>query len=508
MTGHKPNPALPSKDTNISTPKASSQQSETINIEEEVLAHESGTGCFVVARWIVPTLMISLAIIGTANAIAGKIRSQPLGEYSGLVTSMISQVTYCLVYWAVLIILYAMGKIPLEQLKWTWTTPPRDEYSAMREDRISIPWYHRWRIGIGIWWESLPGFRYTFFAAIADCLGEIFMFLTQPYLSIVVFNMLQQGMVPFTLMWSLLFLRDRYTFIEVVAVTIVIVMALVSVVTSSTSDGNNSISMAILCLVSTVFQALGFVLKECMFRAYTRYATRRGNKEAYLNVFVVSSSSNIFGCVWTFPLNVIVELIRTQGSNIPIMDHFADGFETLANADGAWQALVVYLCFNLLYNVNIYMLISYGSSLLTFVCNKITVPLAAIFSLISWPIIGSSTVTWLEWVTLVIILLGIALFRYGNVIRSKLDVENARIDNPVLKYVICLFPMFRHRKEVNDGDSIKQYEKSHTHVVVNWESIAQPWLLFWPKRYIPVGDVTTKNSSKSAIPYSISHDSV
>ncbi|KAF4652362.1 hypothetical protein FOZ61_009744 [Perkinsus olseni] len=461
-------------------------------------------------RWVVPGLMLSLAITGTANAIAGKIRSQPLGEYSGFITSMISQVTYCVVYWIALIIMYLMGKVPLEQLRWTWTVPGRDEYTTRREDLIKpgMRWYRRWWVNVEVWWETLPGCRYTFFAAISDCLGEILMFLTQPYLSIVVFNLLQQGMVPFTLVWSLMFLRDRYTFVEVFGVSIVILMALVSVATSSTSDGSSSVIMAILCLVSTIFQALGFVLKECMFRAYTQYATRRGRQEVNLNVFVVSSSSNTFGCIWTFPLNVIVELIRTQGSNIPIMEHFADGFETLADADGAWQALVIYLCFNLIYNVNIYMLISYGSSLLTFVCNKITVPLAAIFSLISWPIIGQSTVTWLEWVTLVIILIGIALFRYGNIMRSKLDVDNAHHENPVLNYVICLFPMFRHRKSFDDGDSGLQSDKPHTHVVVNWDSITHPWRLFWPKRYVTVDDGSSNEDSKPSNYLSTSTESV
>ncbi|KAF4735632.1 hypothetical protein FOZ62_004962 [Perkinsus olseni] len=461
-------------------------------------------------RWVVPGLMLSLAITGTANAIAGKIRSQPLGEYSGFITSMISQVTYCVVYWIALIIMYLMGKVPLEQLRWTWTAPGRDEYTTRREDLIKpgMRWYRRWWVNVEVWWETLPGCRYTFFAAISDCLGEILMFLTQPYLSIVVFNLLQQGMVPFTLVWSLMFLRDRYTFVEVFGVSIVILMALVSVATSSTSDGSSSVIMAILCLVSTIFQALGFVLKECMFRAYTQYATRRGRQEVNLNVFVVSSSSNTFGCIWTFPLNVIVELIRTQGSNIPIMEHFADGFETLADADGAWQALVVYLCFNLIYNVNIYMLISYGSSLLTFVCNKITVPLAAIFSLISWPIIGRSTVTWLEWVTLVIILIGIALFRYGNIMRLKLDVDNAHHENPVLNYVICLFPMFRHRKSLDDGDSGLQSDKPYTHVVVNWDSITHPWRLFWPKRYVTVDDGSSNEDSKPSNYLSTSTESV
>ncbi|KAF4663857.1 hypothetical protein FOL47_005525 [Perkinsus chesapeaki] len=456
--------------------------------QEESKPRKTGVG-----RWIIPTLMISLAITGTANAIAGKIRSQPLGEYSGFITSMISQVTYCIVYWIGVIVMYTMGKIPLEQLKWTWTFPPRDELRIRHETIIksNMSWYHRWWSIINIWWESLPGCRYTFFAAISDCLGEIFMFLTQPYLSIVVFNLLQQGMVPFTLMWSLIFLRDRYTFVEVFGVAIVIAMALVSVATSSTTDGDSSVIMAIICLISTIFQALGFVLKECMFRAYTRYATEIGREEVNLNVFVVSSSSNTFGCVWTFPLNLIVELIRTQGSNIPIMEHFADGFETLANADGAWQALVVYLCFNLLYNVNIYLLISYGSSLLTFVCNKITVPLAAIFSLISWPIIGRSTVTWLEWLTLVIILIGIALFRYGNIMRTKLDDSNMHEENPLLKYVICLFPMFRNRKEVDDGGdddlSIRSSNSNeHVRVVFNWDSLTHPWRLFWPKRYVNI----------------------
>ncbi|KAF4738781.1 hypothetical protein FOZ62_019022, partial [Perkinsus olseni] len=134
--------------------------------------------------WITPLLMVILVIFGTANVITGKIRSEPLGDFSGFVTSILSQLVYFATYWSVFAVKYATKRIPEEQARWVWTRTSEE----------------------GNWWSRLPGCKYTFLSSICDVLGDNLMFLTQAYLSIIVFNLLQQGMVPFTLLWSMLLL--------------------------------------------------------------------------------------------------------------------------------------------------------------------------------------------------------------------------------------------------------------------------------------------------------------
>mmetsp|Transcript_27662 Transcript_27662/g.23714 ORF Transcript_27662/g.23714 Transcript_27662/m.23714 type:complete len:102 (-) Transcript_27662:89-394(-) len=74
--------------------------------------------------------------------------------------------------------------------------------------------------------------------------------------------------------------------------------------------------------------------------------------------------------------------------------------------------------------------------------------------------------------------------------RTKLDDSNLHEENPLLKYVICLFPMFRHRKELHVDDEDENVtntnRKPDVRVVFNWDSFIHPWRLFWPKRYVNI----------------------
>lgn len=384
-------------------------------------------------KWLVPFLIVMLVITGTFNTVAGKIRSEPLGEYSGFVTSIIGQFVYFTVYWSILGGKALLGFVTKEEFLWVWT--PRKDEDIDPSKR-----------GLRRWWARLPGIKYTFFSSLSDVMGDNFMFMTQPYLSIIVFNLLQQGMVPFTLIWSCLILAARYTLQELFGVSLVVAMTIASAVTSSTSEGSSSIGMSIICLMSTMFQALGFVIKEYMFRDYTAFAEKHNYKQKNLDVFAVSSSNHTFGIIWVFPISIMVEMVRTDEN---VLDVMAAGFDTLLHAHGAMSSFVVYMVINVCFNITIYLLVSYGSSLLTFVSLKITVPLSAFMSLISWPLVGADTVTWFEWLSLVVIMSGVVIFRHGNGKREMLEEENKLIDESgdtnTPKTIICFWPLFRRR---------------------------------------------------------------
>ncbi|KAF4676987.1 hypothetical protein FOL47_003984 [Perkinsus chesapeaki] len=401
-----------------------------------------------IGKWLVPGLILLLVITGTFNTIAGKIRSEPLGEYSGFVTSIIGQFVYFTVYWSILGGKALLGYVTKEEFLWVWT--PRKDSEIDPSKR-----------GIRRWWARLPGIKYTFFSSISDVMGDNLMFMTQPYLSIIVFNLLQQGMVPFTLVWSCLILAARYTLQELFGVALVVAMTIASAITSSTSEGSSSIGMSILCLMSTMFQALGFVIKEYMFRDYTDFAEKHGYKQKNLDVFAVSSSNHTFGILWVFPVSILVEMVRTDEN---VFDVMAAGFETLLTAHGAMSSFAVYMVINVCFNITIYLLVSYGSSLLTFVSLKITVPLSAFMSLISWPLVGADTVTWFEWVSLVVIMSGVVIFRHGNGKREKLEAENERIegsgDTSVAKSIICFWPLFRKRRSPSSAGAAEVAVKS------------------------------------------------
>ncbi|KAF4676986.1 hypothetical protein FOL47_003983 [Perkinsus chesapeaki] len=430
-----------------SSASSSSPKSDAAALQEqqqEKPKHSSWRDRFTWQKMMIPTLILTLVVTGTLNTIAGKIRSAPLGDASGYVTSIISQFVYFTTYWCILLLLWLISDLThkdlmtMEEFLWVWT-PRRDVDESKK--------------GFWRWWDRLPGFKYTFFSSIADVLGDNLMFLTQPFLSIILFNLLQQGMVPFTLMWSCLLLAARYTFEELFGVGLVVAMTIASAVLSSASGGSSGVGMSILCLLSTLFQALGQVIREVMFRDYTQYAEKHGYKNKNLNVFAVSSSNHTFGIIWVFPISILVELSRTTDDVLGVM---GEGFQTLLHAHGAMPAFVVFMVINVCFNITIYLMVCYGSSLLTFVSLKLTVPLSAFMSLISWPLIGADTITWFEWVCLVVILAGVIIFRHGNGVREKLETENEHLDEThnktVSKAIICCWPIFRHRKPASPND--------------------------------------------------------
>ncbi|KAF4756773.1 hypothetical protein FOZ63_026732 [Perkinsus olseni] len=398
------------------------QKTDAMTAEKEEVTYEKPRQ----PVWLVPVLIVLLVVLGTTNAITGKIRAETLGEYSGLVTNIIGQVVYFLSYWSILGGEWLCGRVSQEELNWVWKPRP----ASLVDPGVT---------GVRKIWQRLPGCKYTFLASISEVLGDNLMFLTQAYISIVVFSLLQQAMVPFTLLWSLIFLAVRYTLQELFGVAIVVGMAVGSVVMARSDGASSSIGMSIVCLMSTMFQALAFVIKERMFRDYTRYATRKGYVNTTLDAFAVSSSNHTFGVIWVVPIAILVEVARTGQDPA---QRLSDGFHALATNSYAPEAFAVYMVINVLFNITIYLLVSYGSSLLTFISYKLTVPLAAIFSLISWPIIRATKVTWFEWMALGFILCGIVIFRHGNVKREQLEEDNKRVGSGMRKTTICCWPLF------------------------------------------------------------------
>ncbi|EER02301.1 hypothetical protein Pmar_PMAR006624 [Perkinsus marinus ATCC 50983] len=435
---------MPSSAVNSGHPSSSSYGDIHVDDKVSVVDKTSWRSRFTWRKMLVPTLIVLLVTFGTFNIVSGKIRSQPLGEAAGYVTCIISQYVYFTTYWSLLIILSVLSKLThkdimtKEEFLWVWA--PRKEADESKKGFLRL-------------WSRLPGIKYTFFSSMGDVLGDNLMYLTQPFLSIILFNLLQQAMVPYTLMWSCILLGRRYISEELLGVCMVVAMTLLSAVVSTGSGGSNSVGMTIVCLLSTLFQALAQVIREAMFLDYARYAEKHDFKNKKLNVFAVGSSNNTFGIIWVFPISILVESFRTSDN---VLDAMGEGFQTLLHAKGALPAFVVFMIINVCFNITVFLLISYGSSLLTFVCFKLSVPLSAFLSLVSWPLIGADTISWIEWVCLAVILAGVLIFRHGNGIRFKLEAENERLDEThnkkIPKAIICFWPFFRHRKPVREGE--------------------------------------------------------
>merc|ERR1719282_1876179 len=91
-----------------------------------------------------------------------------------------------------------------------------------------------------------------------------------------------------------------------------------------------------------------------------------------------------------------------------------------SGCENAWQTYLIYLVLDILFNIGVYMLVRDGSALLTFVSLKLMSPMTALLSLVPWPVIGASHITWAECASLLVVLLGAIVFRYGNLHKQRI----------------------------------------------------------------------------------------
>ena len=207
--------------------------------------------------------------------------------------------------------------------------------------------------------------------------------------------------------------------------------------------------------------ALGFVLKERIFREY--------EPTLDLDIFVVNTYTAIGGllCQTVF----FVPLAALSG--VPFSDlsrYMMDAYRCFTNdvhngspnsnsnsdiddydetCRGSPLAPVLYLAMNVLYNIFFLMSIKYGGTLLTFITNTVTFPLSTLLftSGIPWPLLGPS-VRLNGWILvgLVVEVTGI-LWYYSE--KTKANIF----------FCCCFAPFYGRVKEEEDDDDDDQVEK-------------------------------------------------
>ncbi|KAF4688172.1 hypothetical protein FOZ60_003123 [Perkinsus olseni] len=332
---------------------------------------------------------------------------------------------YFLVYGLLLSFNVYFGRVPREQ--WIWVLFPRKSDELGYSTR-----------GIRGFFKRLPGVKFAALAGIVEVTANFLIFSTQGSLSIVTYKLLQQFIVPSTLIWSVILLRSRYILQELLAVLLVIVVAVVAIVTSSEGKGNtpgeDSVSDASLFGLSGVMLAFSFVIKELMFVEYRWHVKVRNCQSDKLNVFLMSTSTHFFGLLLVLPVSLLIDVLTGQEGVSGIL---SSGLKFLMTDATAGTSFAVYMAVTILYNMSLYYLIAYASSALAFLCVTVTLPASVILSLFNWPLIGSSAVPWIQWVALFIMLAGVIAFRHGNKVRANLEAR----DNGCQRPRICCWPL-------------------------------------------------------------------
>ena len=84
------------------------------------------------------------------------------------------------------------------------------------------------------------------------------------------------------------------------------------------------------------------------------------------------------------------------------------------DCEGAPLAPLLYFCINVTFNICILALVKHGGALLTFMTNTITFPLSTILFTLSWPLLGSSTLSGFVIAGLIVELSGVMFYQRAS----------------------------------------------------------------------------------------------
>eukprot|EP00929_Paragymnodinium_shiwhaense_P042406 TRINITY_DN21956_c0_g1_i1.p1 TRINITY_DN21956_c0_g1~~TRINITY_DN21956_c0_g1_i1.p1 ORF type:complete len:445 (+),score=46.75 TRINITY_DN21956_c0_g1_i1:118-1452(+) len=373
----------------------------------------------------VPFVMALVVGLGTLNNFTGRIKAETLGKYSGAVSGVVDTVVYVFFY---LILAAFQGPVARKQLP-----------MILRRGRT---------------WESTGIWKWLVIAGLSDQIGSVFGFLAQPYLTALMYSLMNQAIVPFTVVLSMVMLRSRYIALEVSAVCVVAAAAIACVISSNAAGGQNDMAMAVLTATTTCFPAGGYVLKELAFRDWAnlyREDIELGLEEP-ANAVLVGLVCGVTGLFMSLP---VVLMIQSSQSSDPV-GTLCEGFAVLWHAENALCAYAVYIVVNLAFNFALLLLVGYGSALLAFLSLKLAVPFVALLSPLPWPIIGPSPVTPEQWLVLVVMIGGVVAFRCGNQMNQALCDDSLRCDDQD----ICCWPICGRRAAEPLKQKLHKFEPS------------------------------------------------
>merc|ERR1712061_745705 len=138
---------------------------------------------------------------------------------------------------------------------------------------------------------------------------------------------MNQAIVPFTVLVSMILLGSRYIALEGFSVCIVAGAAITCVFFASSAGGKNDIGMAVLTASTTVFCAAAFCLKELAVQEWSD--RKRDAEEQELDITIVGAICAVVALVMSLPVALTIQHIET-GSSIQALK---EGFQVLLTAE-------------------------------------------------------------------------------------------------------------------------------------------------------------------------------
>jgi len=372
-------------------------------------------------------MVVAVVALGCANNIMKQIAAKPLHSYSYML-GLATAVAYVPLYGLILVVLVVSKVVPRHQMDFVW--------------RCSLQ-------------PGIPILGLFAVAALGDTLGDVIGMICTPYVTGPVHSLLSNCTPMFIAVLSMLFLRKRYSLAESLGLLGVLVAVLLGIVPTF-EGGSSSTTQPFFAVVlggSCLFNAIAFMVKELLFERYTAwFSTRNVDDEVAsgLNIFVMNTHASLFQLPFTLlcmPLNVA--LGQTHGEGIvPYMREaihceFASD-ATACGPDGvhgdlAGTCTIIYVVFNILWNISILMSVKYSGALTTFVALKAIFPVSTLlFAYVDWPLIGRTDLNWLVWLSVALILPSIALYQWATGEQQKRYLQHPSL-------AACCWPLGRSR---------------------------------------------------------------
>lgn len=258
-------------------------------------------------------------------------------------------------------------------------------------------------------------------------------------------QLLNQAIIPVTMVGSFIFLKERYSLIQIGGSLLIVGGVTLSLLPSLTSSGNSEqnipfFNMFFLC------QAIPFaasnVFKDIAFKSVDMDVW-------YLQFWDVFYQSLIG--TFLFPVNTLLPppanirwadipgamkngAICLSGVNVIIPT--ADPTTTCGtsannpcdNCYHAWLILLIYMAINVIYNIFILLVIKHGSATILSIAQTIRLPLTSIAFSMQW-IMGNQKESFSQFSLygLFIILGGLSAFRAGSLMKKPVDGEGTSV---------------------------------------------------------------------------------
>lgn len=260
-----------------------------------------------------------------------------------------------------------------------------------------------------------------------DATGFVFGIFAARQINGFLLTLLPQAIIPMTMVVSLIALRTRYHWGQVLGAATLVSGLLVSLIPTFQKQGSGDTSAltavwAGVYLLSLLPNAISFILREMVFTELPK-----------MDIFVVNSFDSFWQLIFSvlmFPLVLVPGFSSVSfheiGDYIPNGASCLVGFTPTPQDDcsGEPWLMMMYVCVNLSWNISLLLLLKKGGAVFTFIGSAVSLPLSHFAFAINWPIIGSGTVSWEDGLGLGLVFVGLIIYRYYAVVqRKKLDDE-------------------------------------------------------------------------------------